>query len=130
MAEMMVICFDLDGVICNQTTGDYENAIPNREAIEVVNNLYDEGNRIIIYTSRFMGRNNGNVIEAYREGYEFTRKQLIGWGVKFHDLYLGKPIYDLLVDDKAVFFTNDWKAIYETARSIDIGKQDGRHCGR
>ena len=110
---MKVICFDLDGVICNQTEGDYENAVPDKEAIEVINRLFDEGNRIIISTSRFMGRNNNNVIETYKNGYEFTLKQLKAWKVKFHELHMGKQRYDVLVDDRSVFFENDWKKIYQ-----------------
>ena len=109
---MKVICFDLDGVICNQTDGDYENAIPNREAIETINRLFDEGNRIIISTSRFMGRNDNNVIETYKSGYEFTLKQLKDWKIKFHELNMGKPRYDVLVDDRTIFFEENWKKIY------------------
>ena len=121
---MKTLCFDLDGVLCSQTDGDYENAIPNREAIKIVNRLYAEGYKIIIYTSRFMGRHKGNVIEAHKEGYEFTRNQLLGWGVKFDELYMGKPIYDRLVEDKAVFFVNDWAKIYAelTSESGESGQ--------
>jgi capsule biosynthesis phosphatase len=111
---MKIICFDLDGVICNQTEGDYENAIPDREAIKIINRLYDQGNRIIVSTSRFMGRNKNNIIATYKEGYEFTLKQLKGWKVKFHELNMGKPRCDALVDDRAVFFERDWKKIYRT----------------
>jgi len=108
---MKKICFDLDGVICSQTTGDYENAIPNKKAIEVINELYDKGNKIIIFTSRFMGRNQNNIEKTYSQGYEFTLKQLKEWKVKFHELIMGKPRYDILLDDKAVFFKKDWKEI-------------------
>ena len=111
---MKVICFDLDGVICSQTGGDYENAVPDKQAIDVINRLYEEGNRIIISTSRFMGRNDNNVIETYKDGYDFTIKQLKKWKVKFHELDMGKPRYDFLVDDRAVFFKNDWEKIYKT----------------
>jgi hypothetical protein len=105
------ICFDLDGVLCSQTGGRYEDAIPNNEAIEVVNGLYHNGFRIIIHTARFMGRNDQNVIAAYKEGYEFTRRQLDQWGVRYHDLFLGKPSFDVVVDDLAVFFEPDWQKI-------------------
>ena len=105
------ICFDLDGVLCEQTIGDYENASPNTKMILMLNNLYEEGNRIIIYTSRFMGRNNEDVINTYKEGYNYTYKQLQDWGVKFHDLFLGKPRYDILIDDKSVFYNSDPKKI-------------------
>lgn len=101
-------CFDLDGVLCTQTTGDYHNAEPIRDAITVVNRLYDAGHKIVIHTSRFMGRTNENLVDAYREGYDFTFKQLSGWGVKFHSLYLGKPRYDIVIDDKAVFYSTEW----------------------
>jgi len=106
-----VICFDLDGVICGQTGGDYEKAVPDKKAIETINRLYDAGHKIIIVTSRFMGRNKSNVIETYKSGYEFTRQQLKNWGVKYHELHMGKQRYDVLVDDRAVFFENDWPKI-------------------
>ena len=112
MAEVRTICFDLDGVLCTQTTGDYENAIPNREAIELVNRLRAEGHRVIIHTARFMGRASGDETEARRLGFEFTRQQLLEWGVQFDALHLGKPRYDLLVDDRAVFFEADWDRIH------------------
>lgn len=108
---MKTICFDLDGVLCSRTLGDYENAVPNQEAISLVNKLYDSGNRIVVCTSRFMGRTNENVVEAYKNGYDFTLNQLIGWGVKFHDLFMGKPRCDIVVDDKAIFYVNDWEKI-------------------
>ncbi|MDO8634245.1 MAG: phosphoheptose isomerase [archaeon] len=106
---MKTICFDLDNVICSQTTGDYENAVPDRTAIKLVNSLHSQGHRIIIYTSRFMGRNNNDAKAAQAEGYQFTFQQLKGWGVKFHELFLGKPKYDVLVDDRAVFLKKTGK---------------------
>ena len=111
MAKKKCICFDLDGVICNQTAGNYEKAVVNKEMVVLINHLFDEGNRIIIHTSRFMGRNNGNIFTTYAQGYSFTLKQLKSWKVKFHELIMGKPCYDVLVDDRAVFFNNDWREI-------------------
>ena len=109
---MKEIVFDMDGVICTQTEGDYDNAIPNKEAIEVINKLYDEGNKIVIYTSRFMGRCNNDIDKVYKEGYEFTINQLKSWDVKFHELVMGKPRCNILVDDRSVFYKDDWKEIY------------------
>lgn len=102
------ICFDLDGVLCSQRKSDYENAVPFQDAIKKVNELYDSGHHIIIFTARFMGRTNNNPVHAYQLGYEFTRRQLESWGVKFHSLWLGKPQYDYLVDDRAFGFSPDW----------------------
>ena len=42
--------FRLDGVICNNTWGDYEKAIPNKEAILNINKLYERGFYILIFT--------------------------------------------------------------------------------
>ncbi|VVC02137.1 Uncharacterised protein [uncultured archaeon] len=105
------VCFDLDGVVCSQTGGDYGSASPNKDAISLINGLYEKGNRVVIYTSRFMGRNNSDVIKTHKEGYDFTVKQLKSWGVKFHELSMGKPRYDLVVDDKALFYREDWAEI-------------------
>ncbi len=105
---MKKICFDLDGVICNNTWGDYEKAIPNKEAILNINKLYEKGFYILIFTARFMGRSNGDINKANSLGYEFTRNQLLNWGVKFNKLILGKPEYDFIVDDKAYNYDNDW----------------------
>ncbi len=105
------ICFDLDGVLCSLTDGHYESAVPDAEAIELVNALYDRGFEILIYTARFMGRNHQDAAAAYRQGYELTQRQLQRWGVKYHYLFLGKPAFDLLIDDRAVFFERNWPKI-------------------
>jgi mannose-6-phosphate isomerase-like protein (cupin superfamily) len=107
------IVFDLDGCLCRQTEGDYENAQPIARAISLVNRLYDGGHEITIHTSRYMGRCAGNVARAYYEGFEFTQQQLRAWGVRYHLLAMGKPAADLVVDDRALFFRSDWEQIGE-----------------
>ena len=50
-------CVDIDGTICNHTVGrDYHKAQPWQDRIKVLNKLYDEGNYIIYFTARAMGR--------------------------------------------------------------------------
>ncbi len=105
---MKTICFDLDGVLCSNTWGNYIEAKPYEEAIEKVNKLFDDGNTIIIFTSRYMSRNKESIEKVYQEGYEFTLSQLNSWGLKFHKLIMGKPSYDILVDDKHIFYSYDW----------------------
>ncbi|MBV9947433.1 MAG: hypothetical protein JOZ69_11330 [Myxococcales bacterium] len=112
MAEVTV-CFDLDGVLCNQTAGDYENATPNLEAIALVNDLHASGVRIIIHTSRFMGRAKEDPGEARRLGLDFTIAQLSRWGVRYDELFMGKPRYDVVVDDRALFYEENWARIRE-----------------
>lgn len=85
---------DIDGTICNNTHGDYENAIPFKNRIKHFNRLYDEGHEIHYLTAR--GSNSG------LDWAELTYKQLSDWGVKYHSLKLGKPSYDYWIDDKAI----------------------------
>jgi mannose-6-phosphate isomerase-like protein (cupin superfamily) len=112
-ARPLKIVFDLDGCLCSQTDGAYERAAPVAKAIDLVNSLYGRGHEIIIHTSRFMGRSNGNPVAAYNQGFAFTERQLRSWGVHYHLLVMGKPPADLVVDDRAVFFRPDWTQIVE-----------------
>lgn len=91
---MTVYCFDIDGTICTNTDGNYENAIPCKEVIEKINRLYDGGHKIVFFTGR--GSTTGI------NWYDFTKKQFKDWGVKYHELIMGKPYADIYVDDKAI----------------------------
>jgi hypothetical protein len=96
----MKYVFDIDGTICTQTDGDYSKAKPIKDRIKKNNKLFDQNHVIIYLTARGMGRTDNNVIESYKLFYEFTKNQLDQWGVKYHDLFLGKPSADIYVDDK------------------------------
>jgi hypothetical protein len=104
----MIFCFDLDNVICKSESLDYSKSIPYQDVIEKINSLYGEGNKIIIFTARYMGRNNENVNLAIQQGYESTEIQLKLWKIKYHKLIFGKPVYDVYVDDKNFEFKKDW----------------------
>jgi hypothetical protein len=103
-----IYCFDIDNVICRTLKSDYKNSRPLKRNIKFINNLYSRGFYIKIFTSRFMGRNNENVIKAKKQGYQFTLKQLKKWGVKYNEVIFGKPSYDIFVDDKAYGFRRNW----------------------
>ena len=104
------ICFDLDGIICDTNKNDYKNAKPKKEVINFINKL-NKKHKIIIFTARYMGRNNNNILKAKKEGYEFTKKQLMRWGLKFQRLYFGKPSYDIFIDDKNLIHKKNWLKI-------------------
>ena len=104
---MLKFCFDIDGVICTTYKKNYTKAKPKKKVIALINNLYKK-NYIIIFTSRYMGRNNDNVAKAKKQGYRKTYMQLIDWGLKFHELRLGKPSFDVFVDDKNFLFNDNW----------------------
>jgi len=98
----MTYVFDIDGTICSLTEGDYKNAIPYVKRINKVNSLYKEGNEIIFFTARGMGRTKNDPNLAHELFYELTCKQLLDWGVKYNKLWLGKPSGDFYIDDKGI----------------------------
>jgi hypothetical protein len=95
----MIYCFDIDGTICTNTDGKYENAEPFYDTISKVNHLFQLGHTIYFYTAR--GATTGINWE------NITEKQLIQWGVKYHKLYFGKPTADIYIDDKCINI-KDW----------------------
>ena len=103
-----IICFDLDSVICKTKKNFYKESIPIKKNIKVINKLYNQGYFIKIFTSRFMGRSNENIILAKKRGHNITCRQLKKWGVKYHNLIFGKPSFDLYVDDKNLNFDKNW----------------------
>ena len=92
---MKIYCFDLDGTLCTNTYGDYENAKPFLDRIKKLNDLHRNGNKIIIDTARG--------VTTGIDWYDLTKNQLISWGVKFDELFVGKKIHaDIFIDDKAI----------------------------
>ena len=112
----MRYCVDIDGTICSPTVGRaYHKAEPWQDRIKGLNKLYDEGNYIIYFTARAMGRFSGysHSIAAKKAEevlFELTKQQLDDWGCKYNELIMGKPHADLFIDDKAwpdkVFFND------------------------
>lgn len=90
------IYVDIDHTICyyNEDTKDYTKAIPDYKRISIVNKLYDKGHTITMWTAR------GTVTGV--DWTFITMGQLNKWGVKYHELKMGKPAFDLLIDDKAL----------------------------
>lgn len=117
--QIKKICFDIDGVLCNQVEGlDYSEAKPDKNMIALVNKLYDAGHTIYLYTARYMGRNKNDWKKAYEDGYSVTKKQIEEWGVKHHGLFLGKPNANIYIDDRALFYTPDLARIQEEIRKL------------
>lgn len=98
----MKYVFDLDGTLCTNTNGNYEFAEPILKRIEKVNQLFEDGHNITIYTARGMSTFANNPVKAYEKYYSLTENQLKKWKVKYHNLFLGKPAGDIYIDDKGV----------------------------
>jgi SAM-dependent methyltransferase len=83
--------FDLDGTLCTETAGKYEDAEPFRDRIARVNALHEAGDHIIIDTGRGP------------DWRMFTENQLRRWDVKHHALHVGrKPHAHCYVDATAI----------------------------
>ena len=107
--KLKIICFDIDNVICRTNAKkEYSKSKPIKKNIKLINEVYNKGYNVILYTSRYMGRYNGNLTEVKKKIKPLTLRQLKRWGVKYHKVYFGKPSFDLFVDDKSLFFTKEW----------------------
>jgi len=90
---------DIDGTICKTDTSckdtlvRYQHSTPIQERIAKVNELYEKGNTITYWTAR------GS--ESKLDLYELTKQQLSDWNCKYHKLLMGKPSYDIYIDDKS-----------------------------
>jgi len=89
----MQLIIDLDGTICTEEK-TFERALakPKNGAIEAVNQLFDDGHIVIIYTAR-----------SWSE-YRLTEDWLKQHGLRYSQLVMGKPIGDLWIDDRAIEF--------------------------
>ncbi len=91
----MIIYVDIDNTICRTEGMDYKNAIPIKERINKINELFGQGDTIIYWTAR--GTATGE------DWSDFTRKQLDGWGAYYNSVRMSKPAFDLFIDDKSQF---------------------------
>ena len=93
----MLIFVDIDNTICyyeNKEDKNYKNAIPYIERIKNINKLYEKKNTIVYWTAR------GSMTGI--NWYQITKQQLDKWDCKYHELRMGKPAYDLYIDDKNI----------------------------
>ena len=88
----MIIYVDIDNTITKTIDTDYPHAEPIPERIARINSLYQRGYTIVYWTARGTKSN--------INWRELTESQLKKWGVKYHRLEFGKPVYDLFIDDK------------------------------
>lgn len=91
---------DLDNTLCMTVGNNYEQSTPIEERVGYVNNLKQQGNHITIWTAR--GATSGI------DHRELTIKQLNDWCVQYDELLMGKPNYDIYIDDKSFNVDTFW----------------------
>jgi len=84
---------DIDGTICNTTGEDYANAQPIQANIDKANALHQAGHRVVYWTARGAG--------SGKDWWYLTMKQLRDWGCEFDELSFDKPVFDVVIDDRA-----------------------------
>jgi hypothetical protein len=96
-----IIRCDIDETICvlgpekeNEDNHPYKRKIPLTQRIERMNQLKEQGNCIVYWTSRG--------IDSDSDWSDYTRKQLTSWGVQYDAILVGKRRFDLLIDDKVI----------------------------
>jgi quercetin dioxygenase-like cupin family protein len=91
---------DLDNTLCFTENSDYTNSKPIVERIRYINELKSKGHDITIWTAR--GSNSGI------DHRELTLNQLANWNVQYDKLLMGKPNYDIYIDDKSFNVDTFW----------------------
>jgi len=102
---------DLDNTLCRTMNSDYVNSVPIEERIDYVNKMKTDGHHVTIWTAR-----------GAKSGIDhriLTEEQLKKWDVKYDHLLMGKPDYDIYLDDKS--FNID--TIFPVPRQSDKSKK-------
>ena len=88
------LAVDIDGTICTEErTFERPLATPLPGAAEALRQLKANGNTVILWTGRGW------------EQYKVTKKWLDDHGMSYDQILMGKPIVDLIIDDRARRFT-------------------------
>ena len=96
----MVIMIDIDGTICTEERPlDRPLAKPLPGAVKAVNRMVDEGNIVVFWTGRGWDQ------------YRVTKHWLDEHGFRYAQLLMGKPIANLIIDDRARQFAG-WDKDY------------------
>lgn len=99
----MRICFDLDGTICytRKPGQSYDEVEPLPGAVETLQRLKREGHHIIIATARHMKTCNNNLGKITAVQGPVVFRWLDIHQIPYDEIWFGKPLADLYVDDKA-----------------------------
>lgn len=109
----MVILIDIDGTLCNEgDPRDRPRAVPLPGAVDAVSRYVDEGHTVVLWTGRGW------------DEYRMTKAWLDDHGFRYAELLMGKPIANLIIDDRARQFTG-WDKDY-----LDGGTRTTSGSGR
>ena len=114
------ICIDLDGTICDirQEGQTYAEVKVKPGAAECIRALRRAGHTVVIQTARNMGSTGHNVGKALRNVGKITFDWLEKNGIEYDEIFFGKPNADVMIDDRAFRFSDNWADITEETLSF------------
>jgi len=96
------IAVDFDDTLSLTTVRDWENAEPNWQIINKINNLYDKGWQILIITARGQLSCDGDTDAADKKYRKLIETWLSKYHVKYHKLSFNKYLAAMYLDDKSI----------------------------
>lgn len=108
--KKLVIFLDIDGILCPDFHERFREVYDKKrdEYIKFMNWVYDQGHKVVIFTSR--GVNEEGVFD--KDALEVTKDMLKDWGLKYTSFY-PKPFYDFILEDKGVASIDLFKKMFE-----------------
>jgi hypothetical protein len=89
-----IVFVDIDNTICATRGTEYEQAVPILSRIARINRIFKKGNCVVYYTARGVGQ--------AKDYSALTLEQLKRWGCLYNAVRFDKPIFDVLIDDRAL----------------------------
>lgn len=101
-ANPLRICFDVDGVLCDDKDPSipYAERPPYNWVAHALAALRQAGHTIVVQTARYMARHRGNQWRAAEAGYGELYLWLRRHGIHFDEVYFGKASADVYADDR------------------------------
>jgi hypothetical protein len=100
--QLRWIMVDMDLTLCNNTgEPDFTPTTIIPGAKEAMQELVRRGWKIIIFTARHWGE------------YQIIENWLLKNEIPFKQIICGKPLVRWIIDDRAIGFEGDWKAVLD-----------------
>jgi capsule biosynthesis phosphatase len=98
------ICFDLDNTLVSfpKIKNDYTTVEPINKNIQFLKYLKNLNHTIIIFTARRMNTHGGNIGKVLCDIGKITFDTLEQFDIPFDEIYFGKPLADIYIDDLAL----------------------------
>jgi len=112
----MIIGIDIDGIITKDNDGGwtsdyYSSCEPNLKTIDLMKKLSRNGHKIIIYTSRLSN-------EVKKVTVEWLQK----YDVPYDAIHFDKPLYDYMVDDRALTINQLKKLVFVREKGLNVNE--------